>query len=86
MPRSVGKITVTVPLDLFRDLEAARRRRAETRSAVVLEALRRWLQAEKHSVLEYEAGYRRRPETRREIDEALGAAIGLLASARRGRR
>jgi metal-responsive CopG/Arc/MetJ family transcriptional regulator len=80
MPSGVAKVAVTIPLDLFRQVEAARKRRAETRSAVVQEALRHWLRAEKHAVLarEYEAGYRRRPETRREIDEALATAVGLL--------
>lgn len=80
MPSSVAKVAITVPLDLFRQVEAARKRRGQTRSAVVQAALRHWLRAEKHAVLarEYEAGYRRRPETKREVDEALATAVGLL--------
>jgi Arc/MetJ-type ribon-helix-helix transcriptional regulator len=80
MPSGVAKVAVTVPVELFREVEAARKRRAQTRSAVVQEALRQWLRAQKHATLvrEYEEGYRRRPETRREIDEALATAAGLL--------
>jgi metal-responsive CopG/Arc/MetJ family transcriptional regulator len=80
MPTKVAKVAVTMPLDLFREVEAVRRRESKTRSAVVQEALRHWLRGEKQAVLarEYSAGYRRRPETRREIDEALASAVGLL--------
>ena len=74
------KVAVTVPAQLFRELEGVRRRRSQTRSAAVQEALRHWLRAQQHATLvrEYEAGYRRKPETRREIDEALVTAVGLL--------
>jgi len=74
------KIAITVPADLFKAVEAARRRPARSRSAVVQEALRSWLrqQAQAELVREYEAGYRRRPEGRREIDSAMATAIGLL--------
>jgi len=80
MPSGVVKVAVTVPTDLFREVEGARKRRAQTRSAVVQEALRHWLRAQKHATLvrEYEAGYRRRPESRRDIDEALATSTGLL--------
>jgi metal-responsive CopG/Arc/MetJ family transcriptional regulator len=74
------KIAVTLPADLHRAVEAARRRHARSRSAVVQEALRSWLrqEAQANLVREYEAGYRRRPEGRREIDAALATAVGLL--------
>jgi len=74
------KMAVSVPRDLFRAVEGARRRHAQTRSAVVQEALRQWLgnQARAALVREYEAGYRRRPEGRREIDAAMATAAGLL--------
>ena len=74
------KIAVTVPADLYAAVEAARRRPARTRSDVVQEALRAWLRqrAQAELVREYEAGYRRRPEGKKEIDAAMATAIGLL--------
>jgi metal-responsive CopG/Arc/MetJ family transcriptional regulator len=80
MPANAVKVAVTVPAELFRELEGVRKRRAQSRSAAVQEALRQWLRTHKQTMLvrEYEAGYRRRPETRREIDEALETSIGLL--------
>ena len=79
MPAAV-KIAVSVPADLYRALEGARKQRAQSRSAVVQEALRQWLRAQAHAELvrEYEAGYRRKPEGRREIDAAMATAVGLL--------
>jgi metal-responsive CopG/Arc/MetJ family transcriptional regulator len=80
MPRNAIKVAITIPADLFRAIEAARRGRSQTRSAAVQEALRQWLRAEKRAALtrQYEAGYRRRPESQREIDAALVTAVGLL--------
>jgi metal-responsive CopG/Arc/MetJ family transcriptional regulator len=77
---SAAKIAVTVPADLFRAVEVARKRQAQTRSGVVQEALRQWLRHQAHVALirEYETGYRRKPETKREIDAAMTTAIGLL--------
>jgi metal-responsive CopG/Arc/MetJ family transcriptional regulator len=74
------KIAVTVPAELFKALEAARRRPARSRSAVVQEALRGWLRQRVQAKLvrEYEAGYRRRPEGTREVEAAMATAEGLL--------
>lgn len=74
------KIAVSVPADLYRAVEGARKQRTQSRSAVVQEALRQWLRAQAHAELvrEYEAGYRRKPEGRREIDAAMATAVGLL--------
>ena len=79
MPAAV-KIAVTVPADLYRAVETARKRSARSRSAVVQDALRHWLrhQARAELVRDYEAGYRRRPEGKREIDAAMATAVGLL--------
>ncbi len=79
MPSAV-KIAVTVPAPLYKAMETARKRQARTRSAVVQEALRHWLRQQAHATLvrEYEEGYRRRPETKGEIDAAMATAIGLL--------
>jgi metal-responsive CopG/Arc/MetJ family transcriptional regulator len=74
------KIAISVPTDLYRAVEAARKRQDRSRSAVVQEALRAWLRHQAHAELvrEYEAGYRRKPEGKREVDAAMATAIGLL--------
>jgi metal-responsive CopG/Arc/MetJ family transcriptional regulator len=82
MPRSAAKIAVSVPADLFRALESARRRSGRSRSALVQEALRDWLrrQARGELVREYEAGYRSHPEAADEIERALATAAPLLSA------
>ena len=77
---TAAKIAVTIPHDLYQAVEKARRRRAQSRSAVVQEALRAWLRQEAQATLvrEYEAGYRRAPESAHEVDAAMATAIGLL--------
>lgn len=79
MPAAV-KIAVSIPSELYRAVETARKRRARSRSAVVQEALRQWLRGQAHAELirEYEAGYRRKPESQREVDAAMATATGLL--------
>lgn len=79
MPPAV-KIAVTIPAELHRAVEAARRRGRRSRSGVVQEALHQWLrhQANAELVREYEEGYRNQPEGRAETDAALATAIGLL--------
>lgn len=79
MPRSV-KIAVTVPAELHRAVESACKRHARSQSGIIQEALRHWLrhQAQAECVREYEAGYRRKPEGKREIDAAMATAVGLL--------
>jgi metal-responsive CopG/Arc/MetJ family transcriptional regulator len=78
------KIAVSIPDELFRAVERARRKNGKSRSAVMQDALRAWLDHEAHAVLvqEYEAGYRRKPEGRREIKAATSAAVRLLAAER----
>lgn len=80
MPKAAAKVAVSLPDELYRALESARRRARKTRSAVVQEALRDWLRSQARSdlVREYEEGYRRRPESAREAESALAAAVGLL--------
>jgi len=79
MPSAV-KIAVTVPAQLYKAVESARKQQARTRSAIVQEALRHWLRQQANAALvrEYERGYRRKPEAKREIDAAMATAIGLL--------
>ena len=80
MPRVATKVAVSIPDDLYRAVERARKKHGKSRSAVMQDALRYWLrhQAEVALVQEYEAGYRRRPETRREVKAAEAAAVRLL--------
>jgi len=82
MPRSAAKIAVSLPDELYRALESARRRAGKSRSSVVQEALRDWLrrQVQGDLVREYEAGYRRSPEGAEEIEAALATAVGLLSA------
>ena len=80
MPKVATKVAVSIPDDLYRAVERARKRSGKSRSAVMQDALRHWLrrQAEAALVREYEAGYRRTPESRREIKAAEAAAVRLL--------
>ena len=80
MPRVANKVAVSIPDDLYRAVERARKKLRKSRSAIMQDALRYWLrhQAGVALVREYEAGYRRRPETRREVRAAEAAAVRLL--------
>ena len=82
MSNATTKVAVSLPAELFRAVERVRKASGRSRSAIVQDALRRWLksQAEALLVREYEAGYRKRPETRREIQAAAAAAVRLLSS------
>ena len=80
MTTTAVKVAVSVPADLFRAVETARKRRRQSRSGAVQEALRQWLRnrAQAELMRDYEAGYRKHPEARREIDAALSTAVDLL--------
>jgi metal-responsive CopG/Arc/MetJ family transcriptional regulator len=82
MPRVATKVAVSIPNDLYREVERARKKSRKSRSAVMQDALRSWLKQEAQAVLvrEYEAGYRKRPESRREVKAAEAAAVRLLAA------
>lgn len=82
MGRGATKVAVSIPDDLYQAIEKVRKIRRASRSAVVQDALRHWLhqQAQSARVREYEAGYRRRPESRREVKAAEAAAVRLLSS------
>jgi metal-responsive CopG/Arc/MetJ family transcriptional regulator len=82
MARVATKVAVSIPADLYRAIEQARKRRGKSRSAVMQDALRHWLrhEAEVALVREYEEGYRRAPETRSEVKAAEAAAVKLLGS------
>ncbi len=82
MPKLVNKVAMSIPPDLFRAVERARRKDGRSRSAVLQEALRFWLEQQRQAALirAYEAGYRRQPETKREIRAAEAAAVRLLST------
>lgn len=82
MGKVATKVAVSIPDELYRAVEHVRRTRGKSRSAIVQEALRHWLdhEAQRAMVREYEAGYRRKPEGRREIRAAEAAAVRLLAT------
>ena len=76
------KIAMSLPGDLLRDVERVRRKVGRTRSAILQDARRHWLARHEEAELirQYEAGYLKRPETRREIAAARSSAVALLAS------
>lgn len=82
MARLATKVAVSIPGTLYQAVERARKVSGKSRSAVIQDALRHWLdcQAQAALVREYEAGYRRKPEGRREIKAAEAAAVRLLST------
>ena len=81
MAKASTKVAVSIPPELFQAVERARRQRGSSRSAFLQDALSHWLkhQTEVMLVREYEAGYRRKPETRREIKAAESASARVLS-------
>jgi hypothetical protein len=73
-----------MPADLYRAFEHLRKSNGKSRSAIMQDALRYWLahqgEAEAMLVREYEAGYRRIPESMREIKVAEAAATQALTT------
>ena len=82
MTRPATKVAVSIPSGLYRAVERVRKASGKSRSAVIQDALRHWLDSQTHAALvrEYEAGYRRKPEGRREIKAAEAAAVRLLST------
>ena len=82
MARPATKVAVSIPSGLFQAVERVRKATGKSRSTIVQDALRHWLdsQAQAGLVREYEAGYRRMPEGRREIKAAEAAAVRLLSN------
>src|SRR2546428_12475190 len=81
MGRGATKVAVSIPDDLYQTIEKIRNIPRRSRSAVVQDALRHWLHAQAQSarVREYEAGFRRRPDSRLEVKAAEAAAVRLLS-------
>ena len=82
MPKVATKVAVSLPADLYQAIEQARKKTGKSRSSVMQDALRHWLKQQAQNILirEYEAGYRRKPEGKREIKAAQAAAVRLLAA------
>ena len=80
MVKPAAKIAISLPHDLYRQLEQVRRASRKTRSAILQEALQSWLSREVRDglVRDYEAGYGARPETRAEVETALATALGAF--------
>jgi len=79
--RSV-KVAISLPRVVWKKLEAVRRERRESRSALFLEALQQWLQGRERDaqVRRYQEAYRRMPETPEEVAACEQAAASLLAT------
>ncbi|MBI4562371.1 MAG: ribbon-helix-helix protein, CopG family [Candidatus Rokubacteria bacterium] len=69
MPGRSVKIAISLPREAYRAMEAIRRRRKTTRSALVAEAIERWLSAldREQDVRRYIEAYARMPETPEEL-------------------
>jgi hypothetical protein len=82
MPARAVKMAITIPGSEFRQVEAIRKQLKTTRSAVILRALVHWLAAQRDVQLDrqYQAAYRRRPETTAEIDTQRVLAMPALMS------
>jgi Arc/MetJ-type ribon-helix-helix transcriptional regulator len=82
MPKVAAKVAMSIPNDLYRAVEQARKKSGKSRSAVMQDALRHWLRQQEQAVLirAYEAGYRSKPEGKREVKAAEAAAKAFPSS------
>ncbi len=76
------KCAVSLPRNLFARMESVRRRTRENRSAFVRRAVETLFEKadEAEKVRAYVEGYRRHPETKREIQAADSAGAAFLAT------
>ena len=76
------KVAISLPRVVWKKLDALRRERGESRSALYLEALQQWLQGRERNVQvrRYGEAYRRMPETPEEVAAFEQAAASLLAA------
>ncbi|MBI4401513.1 MAG: ribbon-helix-helix protein, CopG family [Nitrospirae bacterium] len=82
MAKTSTKVAVSIPGDLYQAVEQARKKSGKSRSAVLQTAIRHWLKQQELASLirDYEAGYRRKPESRREVKAAEAAAVRLFSA------
>ncbi len=77
---NTAKITISLPKDEFKILEALQRKLNISRSALIDEAIKFWLghRQQEELIKRYEAGYKAKPESLQEIkamEEASAAAF-----------
>lgn len=82
MPRKTVKVAVSLPKEVYREAENSRKRFHLSRSALVSEAIKRWIAAsrEQEKIRAYVEGYRRSPETAREQKEFEALTGEVLAA------
>jgi len=80
MPQT-EKIAISLSKDVLNKIEELRRETGESRSALIQRAMKKLLKERERSirVKSYVEGYRRRPETKEEINAAELSASELLA-------
>ena len=80
MSKIATKVAVSLPDNLYRAVEQARKKSGKSRSAVMQDALHHWLRQQEQAVLirEYEAGYQKKPESKQEVKAAEASAIRLF--------
>ena len=71
MPANAVKIAISIPKEDFKLLEVLRKKMGITRSALIDKAIHYWLnrRKEEQMIKSYEEGYRRYPETSKELEE-----------------
>jgi len=81
MASRVVKIAVTIPRDMFKALEAIRRTLKVSRSSLIDQAVKGWIESRQKADLirRYEEGYRKHPETREMVQAMEKAQIETLA-------
>jgi metal-responsive CopG/Arc/MetJ family transcriptional regulator len=74
---SVAKVAISIPAGTLKSLERVRARLRKTRSAVVTEAIERWLAAEEldEDDKRYVQGYLRQPEPAVEVSATATAVV-----------
>ena len=80
MSKIATKVAVSLPDNLYRAVEQARKKSGKSRSAVMQDALHHWLRQQEQAVLirEYEVGYQKKPESKQEVKAAEASAARLF--------
>jgi metal-responsive CopG/Arc/MetJ family transcriptional regulator len=76
------KVAVSLPVEEYRQVEKARKQRRISRSAIISEAIKHWIAAnrEQEKIHAYVEGYQRLPETARELKLFESLAGEVLAA------
>ena len=75
------KIAISLPTEVYREVEKARKATAETRSAFIRRAIELALKDREQKALikKYVDGYEKNPETEEEVNAAQASAAALFA-------